>query len=305
VSDKVVSDKVEPATKPVASHANWLHFLFSGVILLGSMAFYETTQAEALRHEVTQLQRDNSALRANLAKSDRASQQSLAAFHQELDRLRTELAGTRTAAGESLAMAQIAAVRHADALVGNLEKKRRQEEVRQRQLSAELTKVEQSAAETSMRLNGISSDVGSVKSEIESTRSAARDDLRQTRGDMGLMSGLIATNAEEIQMLRDLGGRNVYEFTLAKSSGMQRVGDIQVTLEKADAKHHLFSVQILAADQRVEKRDKSVNEPVQFYVPGKGGQPYELVVNQVDRNTVKGYLAEPILIARNDPSQVN
>ena len=294
-----MSDTNQSTTKPAAAgRSNWIHFLFSGVILLGSMAFYETTQAEALRREVAQLRRDNSVLRTNLSKSDRSLRESLAAFHEELDRFHAELAGTRVETGESLASAQAAAVRHADALVSKLEKKRRQEETLQKQLSAELSKVAQSTAETSMRLNGISSDVGSVKSEVESARSVALQataNLQQTRGDLGTMSGVVATNADEIQMLRDLGDRNVYEFTLAKSNGMQRIGDIQVALDKTDTKHNLFTVEILAADQRVEKRDKNVNEPVQFYVPGKGGQPYELVINEVSRNTVKGYLATPKL----------
>ena len=107
-------------------------------------------------------------------------------------------------------------------------------------------------------------------------------------------------------MLRDLGDRNVYEFTLAKSDGMKRVGDIEVSLEKADAKRNVFTVEILAADQRVEKKDKTINEPLQFYVPGRSAQPYELVVNQVDKNTVKGYLAAPkVTVARNDPEHAH
>lgn len=300
-----MSDTNERTTGTVtASRGNWIHFVFSGAILLGSIAFYETSQAEALRREVAQLQRDNSVLRTNVSTSDRSVQRALAAFQEELDRFHTELVSARTETGESLTVAQEAAVRHADMLVGRLEKKRRQQEARQRQLSAELNKVKQSTAETSTRLNGISSDVGTVKSEVESVSSVARQasaNLQQTRGDVGMVSGLVATNSDEIQMLRDLDDRNVYEFTLAKSTGMQRVGDVQVALDRTDAKRNLFTVEILAGDQRVEKRDKNVNEPVQFYVPGRGGQPYEMVVNQVGRNTVKGYLATPkITVARND-----
>jgi len=307
---KPVSDTMENTTKTTnLGRANWVHFLCSGLVLLGSMAFYETSQAEALRREVAQLRRDNFALRTNLSKSDRALQQSLAAFHEELEQFHAELASARAETGEGLAMAQKAAVRHADALVSKLERKRRQQEAQARQLSAELNQVKQSTAETSTRLNGISSDVGSVRSEVESVRTVARQasaNLQQTRGDVGMMNGLIATNAEEIQMLRDLGDRNVYEFTLAKSDGAKRVGDIQVALDKTDAKHNVFTVEILAADQRVEKRDKNINEPLPFYVPGKGGQPYELVVNEVDKNTVKGYLATPrMTVARNDPDHAN
>jgi hypothetical protein len=273
------------------------------------MAFYATLQAEALRREVVQLRRDNSVLRTNLSTSDHTVQQTLAAFHEELDQFQTELVSARTETGESLAMAQEAAVRHADALVSRLEKKRRQQEAQQRQLSAEVSKVRESTAETSTRLNSISSDVGSVKSEVESVRSVARQasaNLQQTRGDLGMISGLTATNSDEIQMLRDLDDRDVYEFTLAKSSGMQRVGDIQMVLDKTDPKRNVFTVEILAADQRVEKRDKNVNEPVQFYVPGRGGPPYEMVVNQVGKNTVKGYMTAPkVTIERNDSEHAN
>ncbi len=291
--------------KTIASHPNWLHFLFSGIVLLGSMAYYQSLQAEVLRGEVAQLRIDNKMLRTGLSRSDQAFQQALADFHRELGQFHDELVTTNAETGESLAIAQASATRHADALVGKLEKKHRQQEEQQRQLSAELNKVKESTTETSTRLNGISSDVGRVKSEVESASSAAlqaSSSLQQTRGDLGMMSGLIATNAEEIQMLRDLGDRNVFEFTVSKSDGMHRVGDIEVVLAKTDAKRNSFTVEILAGDQHVEKKDKTINEPVQFYVPGKGHQPYELVVNEVGKNTVKGYLATPrVAMARNMP----
>jgi chromosome segregation ATPase len=273
------------------------------------MTWYETMQASALRREVAQLRRDNSALRTSLSNSDHEQQQALAAFQKELEQVHAELVSERAETYESLTNAQAAAIGHADALVSKLEKQRSRQEAQQRQLTAELSKVEQSTAETSTRLSGISRDVGSVKSEVESVRSVAgqaNTSLQQTRGDMGMMSGLIATNADEIQMLRDLGDRNVYEFTLEKLNVMQPVGDIQVALDKTDAKRNRFTVEILAADQRVEKRDKNLNEPVQFYVPGKGGQPYELVVNKVGKNTVKGYLATPrVTIVRSDSGHAN
>jgi DNA repair exonuclease SbcCD ATPase subunit len=305
-----VSSLLEGTLKTTsASRANWIHFLFSGIVLLGSITWFEASQAGVLRREVAQLRRDNSALRASLSNSDQELQQTLASFQKEIEQFHAELATTRAQTDQSLTAAEEAAVRHADALVSKLDKSRRQQEAQQRQLSAELIKVKQSTAETSTRLNGISSDVGTVQREVESVGSEARQanaNLQQARGDMGMMSGLIATNGDEIQMLRDLGDRNVYEFTLEKSTGMQRIGDIQVVLDKTDAKHNRFTVEILAADQRVEKRDKNVNEPVQFYVPGKGGQPYELVVNEVGKSSVKGYLATPIAtIARTDQGLVN
>jgi len=275
---------------------NWVHFLFSGVILLGSMAYYQTTQAEALRHEVDSLHRDNSTLRLSLLKSNRDLQQALAELHNELAGVHAKIENAHNETGASLAQAQAAATRHADVLVSQLEKKRRQLEEHEKQLSAELNRIRQSTDETSSRLNFISRDVGNVKNEVESVKSVeqqARANLQATRGDVGMIGGLVATNSEEIQMLRDLGDRNIYEFALSKSGGPQRVGDIQVTVEKTDAKKNTFTVEIVAADQKVEKRDKNINEPVQFYVPGKGSQPYEFVVNEVGKNTLRGYLATP------------
>ncbi len=92
-----MSDTIKRTTVTGATgRANWIHFLFSGTILLGSMAFYETSQAEALRREVGQLQRDNSVLRTNLSTSDHTVQRTLAAFQGELDQFHTELISART-----------------------------------------------------------------------------------------------------------------------------------------------------------------------------------------------------------------
>jgi chromosome segregation ATPase len=278
-----------PLRTAASNHRSWIHFLWSGIILIGSLAWYESEQAQLLRKEVAQLRNDNATLQVNVTKSDESLQQALNAFHDELDQFHEEFVHARRETGQNLADAQAAALKHADALAQQLEVKRKQQEAQQKQLSAELNKVKESTADTSTRLNGISSDVGAVREEVESAHSATQE----TRGDVSKLSHGIATNASEIKQLREQGDRNIYEFTLTKSNMPQRVGDIQVVLDKTDAKHNHFTVEILAADQRVEKRDKTINEPVQFYVPGKGSQPYEFVVNEVGKNSIKGYLSTP------------
>ena len=107
------------------------------------------------------------------------------------------------------------------------------------------------------------------------------------------MKNGVARNATEIQTLREQGDKSIFEFSLMKSSGLQRVGDIQVRLTRTDEKHNTFTVEIVADDKRVEKRDKTINEPVEFFVASKASQPYDLVVNEVGKNSVKGYLAKP------------
>jgi chromosome segregation ATPase len=301
-----LQDAVE-VRKPagITGPAHWVHLLWSIILLMGSMAWFESSQAQSLRKEVSVLRTDNTSLRQDASRSEQSLRQALDAFHKELNAFHKELVTTRAETGESISAAQLTALKHADALAKALENKRKLVEAQEKQLSAELSKVKQTTADAVSRVNGISNDVGKVKKEVETVRTAAEQassNVEQTRGDVGMVSGLVATNATEIQMLRELGDRNIYEFTIARSSGMQRVGDIQVSLDKTDPRHNRFTLEILAADQRVEKRDKNINEPVQFYVPGKGGQAYELVVNEVGKNSITGYLAQPkVTIARNTP----
>jgi chromosome segregation ATPase len=276
----------------------WSPVLAAGLLAVGVLTFYQNGQTESLRHQVAASQQDNAALRATLSKSDVELQAALEA-------VRVELANSRQTTSTELVKAQASAKRHADVLAGRIEKAQRAQSA---QLSAELTKVKESTSEAASKLDGITSEVGSVKTEVGSVKTEVasantridetRNDLQRARGDLGLMSGLIATNSKEIQVLRDLGDRNIFEFNLAKAAGLQKVGDIQVMVKKVDAKRNRYTVTVLADDKLVEKRDKSVNEPVQFYT-AKARQPYELVVNTVAKDRLTGYLATPkVTLAR-------
>lgn len=177
-----------------------------------------------------------------------------------------------------------------------------QQDEGRKQLAQELDQVraksEMASALATARLTDITTEVSGVKTDVASTRSQLDKtiaDLHRTTGDLGVMSGLIATNSKELAALRELGERDYYEFTLSKSAGLQRVGDVQVQLKKADLKRNRFTLEVVAEDKRVEKKDRGINEPVQFYVVSKARQPYELVVNDVRKDQVVGYLATPKL----------
>jgi len=275
----------------------WMPVLLVGILAVGGFTFsYENAQTEGLQHQVVAVQQDNAALRSSLSQSDSELQTAL-------DAVRGELASTRQDTHSALAKAQASVRRHADLGAGRIEQQQKEQD---EQLSAELDKVKESTNETATelggKLDGISSEVGTVKSDVASAKSnieQTQGDLQRARGDMGVMSGLIATNGKEIQYLRDLGDRNIYEFSIVKTAGMQKVGDIQVMLRKADAKRNRYTVDVRADDKLVEKRDKTINEPVQFYT-SRAHQPYELVVNQVQKDKVTGYLATPkVTVSRN------
>jgi hypothetical protein len=76
------------------------------------------------------------------------------------------------------------------------------------------------------------------------------------------------------------------------------VGDVRLRLKKADPHRNEYTIEVLADDRLVEKKDRTANEPVQFYV-AKARQPYEIVVNEVKKGGIVGYLATPMVeIAR-------
>jgi len=111
---------------------------------------------------------------------------------------------------------------------------------------------------------------------------------------MGVMSGLIARNHDDLEDLKRRGDRNYFEFTIPKSKNPQRVGPIQVKLNKTDQKKSKYTMTVYVDDRAIEKKDKTAGEPVQFYVKGSARMfPYEIVVFDVSKNQINGYLATP------------
>jgi len=171
----------------------------------------------------------------------------------------------------------------------------------QQQVTGELANLKDAAASASSKIQEVSTDVSGVKTSVASTQAGldkTTADLKRAIGDMGTMSGLIATNAKELEALRALGERNYIEFDLSKRQPEQKVGDVVVTLKTSDAKRNRYTVDIVADDRKVQKKDKTVNEPVQFYM-SKSRLPYEFVVNQVKKDEIVGYLSAPkVMVAQ-------
>ncbi len=209
---------------------------------------------------------------------------------KEMEDLRQQLSATLETAQSSVGQAKVEAKKHAEKLAQNLAKK--QEEQRD-QIAQRISEIEQ---EASSKIEQVNHDVGSVKEEIATSRRELEDvvtDFRQVRGDLGVMSGRIATNGEELAVLKQLGERNYFEFDVAKSKTPIRVGEISILLRNTESKDNRFAIDIYADDKRIEKKFKTVNEPIQFYIGGRGGQPYEVVVNQVRKDRIVGYLSAP------------
>ena len=130
-------------------------------------------------------------------------------------------------------------------------------------------------------------------SQTQSELNKTIADLKSVRGDLGIESGKIATNAGELAALKARGERNYVDVKLGKTKQPQRFGDVMVLLKNADAKKNKYTIQVTADDKTFERKDKSINEPVQFYTARGGRTPYELVINKVEKNEIVGYLSTP------------
>ena len=159
-------------------------------------------------------------------------------------------------------------------------------------LTAQIGQVKQEAdtkiGQVSTDLTGAKTDISATKEDLEATKAK----LTSAVGDLGVQSGLIARNQEELDQLKRSGERNIFELHLTRSKTPTHVGPIQVTLTKTDPKKFKYTLMVVADDKTIEKKDKTADEPVQFYIKG-ATKPYEIVVFDVTKDKVNGYLSTP------------
>ena len=245
----------------------------------------------------------NRQLAGTLAQLDQRDQQQIATLQQDLAQSNAAAQKSvdalalqaQDSAEQTAARAKQDLRRTSASLSAALTKQQQDAEQQQQQLTGQLTDLQQANTTAAAKIGEISDNVTGVKSDVASTQSELAkngNDLKRVMGDMGVMSGLVATNSTQLNALKELGDRDYVEFDLKRTAGRQKVGDMQLILAKADPKHNRFTLQVLADDKTVEKRDRSINEPVQLYLAGNR-QPEEIVVNEVKKDEVVGYVSIP------------
>ena len=217
------------------------------------------------------------------------------------DEMTAAMKGANTTTTAALRRTQADALKQSQALSKQIQEQ-------QQQVASQIGDLKEATNSVDSKVSAVSSDVGNVKTDVttvkadiattQSNLEKATADLKRMNGDMGVMSGLIATNGKDLAALRELGERNYFEFDLTKKQSDKRIGNVTLKLKNADPKRNRFTLEVLADDKRVEKKDRTINEPVQVYVAGNR-QPYEIVVNQVKKDAVVGYLSTPkVTLAR-------
>ena len=170
----------------------------------------------------------------------------------------------------------------------------RQQKASAARLSAAQNQQGQQIAAVNTEVSGVKSEVGAAKTDIQKTQTdlaATNAKLEHAMGDLGVQSGLIAHNASEVEMLKRRGERNYYDFTLQKNARTP-VSTISLQLKKVDPKKSKFTMNVIADDRTIEKKDRTLLEPLQFYT-GRDRMLYEVVVFSATKNSISGYLSTP------------
>jgi DNA anti-recombination protein RmuC len=267
IDQEVIMTSEEPAQPPTPSGSGLRNILFALalVYVLASVYFFASFSKRTEALEQKQVE-------------------AMAQIDERLAKMEANTKAAQAAISEQLGMTQKELEERAE----NLRKEQRASESRLAQQQ------KQQISSVSSEVAGVKTEVGTVRTDVASTKSdleATKAKLERALGDLGIQSGLIARTREDLEELRRRGDRNYFEFTLNKKQRVP-VSTVSLELKKSDQKKGKFTLNVLADDKVIEKKDKTVFEPVQFYT-GRQRQLYELVVLSVDKNKVTGYLSTP------------
>jgi F0F1-type ATP synthase membrane subunit b/b' len=283
-----------PPPAPSSGGLGWkFGVLFGVVIALIAANVYLYMQLDKVKKNLVAT---NDAAQSRLDKLEEAADVSTRSNRRTVEQLRDQLERARRQASQAAGEAKDEALKKVEETRVALESA--QEQAKQ-QLSSDISKVKESAdtqfSQVGNEVTSVKGDVASTKTQLEKTVA----DLRRATGELDGHSVLIATNQKELSALQALGERNYVQFTIQKSKQPQKVADVSIRLEKADPKRNRYTIQLTADDKTTEKKDRTINEPLQF-MTSKAKQPYEIVVNDVKKDAIVGYLSIPkVLNTRN------
>ncbi len=235
-----------------------------------------------------------------------ASEQKSAVLAQKNDALEARLRATTETLGQSVGMTQ----KQIETKTQSIMVAQAAQAAAVKAQSAQTAKLQEAEAQTAKQVGDVATDVSSVKTDVSGAKASIADtqtDLANTKqqmqrmvGDEGKMSGLIATTHDELEILKHKGDRNYYEFTLQKGGKPMLLSTVKLQAKKIDDKRSKYTMLVSADDKNIEKKDKSLDEPVQFYT-GKDPVLFEVVVNNIGKNQISGYLSTP----KNAPQPIN
>jgi chromosome segregation ATPase len=161
-------------------------------------------------------------------------------------------------------------------------------------LKADTQQVAEFQEEAGQKFEGVDEEISTVKDSVASNQKELTDTLAQLT-ELGVRvtehGNMIATTSDGLDELIRRGEREYVTFDFRKKR-KAKVGAISVELRKADTKRQRADLHIFVDDRKMERKNINVNTPVNFYV-GTEKVNYELVINQVLKDEIKGYVSVP------------
>ena len=183
-----------------------------------------------------------------LAESDKRNDE----LTQKIEATKARLSATAETLSQNVGATQKQIDARADAILATQKAQNaatarlaQQQQAAEKQIGA----VSNDVASVKTDVGGVKTDVATTRSDLESTKSQ----LQRVVGDAGVMSGLIATNHEELEQLKHKGDRNYIEFTLQKGAKPTLLSTITIQLKKVDMKHGRYTLNVSSDDRNIEK----------------------------------------------------
>ena len=192
-----------------------------------------------------------------------------------IDQLQGQLNGVNTKLNDMVAAQQAAEQAAAQQKTQAAPGGKRGPDKRYKQLQAQLEDQEKQLKETQDL-------VAKNRTDLETSLTSTKDEL----------NGSIAKTHDELVVLEKRGERNYFEFDLQKSRQFQRFGPITLSLRRTDAKHMNYDLMMVVDDKQLGKKRVNLYEPIWIHSES-GGQPVQIVVNKIGKNTVHGYISAP------------
>ncbi len=159
---------------------------------------------------------------------------------------------------------------------------------------ADTQQVQTIKTEADTKFAGVSQDIDQVKEEVRTSK----EDLDKAKAELSRLGvvvteqgSMIATNSTGLDELRRRGEREYFTFDVRKKQKMSVAG-ISLELRKADVKKQFVDFKVSVDDRTMDQKQIYVNRPINFYV-GRERTPYEVVVNEVRKDQMVGYISVP------------
>ncbi len=155
------------------------------------------------------------------------------------------------------------------------------------------TQMQKRLADQEKQLSSTRDDLSKTRDDLngklDSTRDELSGNLASTKDEL---NGSIGRTHDDVVALQKRGERNYYEFHLSKSKEVQRVGPLSLSLRKVNTKRKSYDLAMFVDDNQMQKKSVNLYEPIWINLEDRP-QPVQLVVNQIGKDQIQGYISEP------------